>query len=76
MEGRKKKMTKTQKISQNRQGRTWTQATASAYIGRVNRGEQMFGLTYWSAIDFMGNHGHLPKMKTVDDVNKFYQKTK
>ncbi len=69
-------MAKTQKSSQKRQYRSWTQATASAYIGRVNRNEQMFGLTYRSAIDFIGNQGHSPKMKTLDVVNKFYKKSK
>jgi hypothetical protein len=33
--------------------RLWTKETANQYIGRVNTHQQVMGLTYWSASDFL-----------------------
>jgi hypothetical protein len=51
-------MKKGQQSSQPRRYRSWTKVSALAYIGKVNRGDQMMGLTFWSASDFLANQGH------------------
>jgi hypothetical protein len=62
-------MKKGQQSSQPRRYRSWTKVSALAYIGRVNRGDQMMGLTFLSASDFMANQGHKSTTTSAKEGN-------
>jgi hypothetical protein len=62
-------MEKQQPSSQPRRYRSWTKVSAMTYIGQVNRGENVMGLTFWSASDFLAKQGLKSRTDNSNNVD-------